>query len=79
MVTRVSCGHGGRALVADNIVWTLYGLLQLAVGLRVAGAIPGASAAPLVGAVLLWPGVMTIWGLRLMSWYGRERVDGRPG
>jgi uncharacterized protein involved in response to NO len=28
MVTRVSCGHGGRALVADRIVWSLFCLLQ---------------------------------------------------
>jgi hypothetical protein len=30
MVTRVSCGHGGRKLVADDLTWMLFGLLQLA-------------------------------------------------
>jgi uncharacterized protein involved in response to NO len=28
---------------------------------------------------LLWAGVMGVWGLRLIGWYGRLRVDGRPG
>ena len=42
MVTRVSCGHSGRALVADNLVWGLFWGLQLATLLRIAGALPGA-------------------------------------
>ena len=36
MVTRVSCGHSGRPLVADNLVWSLFWLLQAAVLLRIA-------------------------------------------
>ena len=36
MVTRVSCGHGGRALVADRLVWTLFWVLQLATVVRLA-------------------------------------------
>ncbi|MDO8276104.1 MAG: NnrS family protein, partial [Serpentinimonas sp.] len=35
MVTRVSCGHSGRTLVADRLVWGLFWLLQLATVLRV--------------------------------------------
>ncbi len=80
MVTRVSCGHSGRALVADNAVWTLFWLLQVAVVLRVAGAAalwPGRHL--LAAAALLWAAVMLIWGCRYGSWYGRPRADGRPG
>jgi hypothetical protein len=36
----VSCGHGGRALVADRIVWSLFCLLQLATLLRIAATLP---------------------------------------
>jgi len=79
MVTRVSCGHSGRTLVADALVWGVFCLLQLAVLLRVAGALDGAPLWVLTAAALLWAGVMGVWGLRLIGWYGRLRVDGRPG
>jgi len=79
MVTRVSCGHSGRTLVADALVWGLFCLLQLAVLLRVAGALEGMPVWVLTAAALLWFGVMGVWGLRLMGWYGRLRTDGRPG
>ena len=79
MVTRVSCGHSGRALVADNLVWGLFWALQLAVLLRIAGAVPGAPGWPIPVAALLWAAVMGAWGLRHGDWYGRPRADGRPG
>ena len=79
MVTRVSCGHSGRTLVADALVWAVFCLLQLAVLLRVAGALEGAAPWVLTAAALLWAGVMGVWGLRLIGWYGRLRADGRPG
>lgn len=80
MVTRVSCGHSGRALVADGLVWGLFWMLQLATVLRIAAAAHAALAQwLLLPAVLLWVGIMLIWGTRLGSWYGRLRADGRPG
>jgi len=79
MVTRVSCGHSGRALVADNLVWGLFWGLQLATLLRIAGALPGARAGWVLAAALLWAAVMVVWGARYGSWYGRLRVDGKPG
>jgi uncharacterized protein involved in response to NO len=80
MVTRVSCGHSGRALVADKLVWSLFWLLQAATLLRIGAAAQAAWAAwLLLAAALLWAGVMGVWGLRLGSWYGRLRTDGRPG
>jgi uncharacterized protein involved in response to NO len=80
MVTRVSCGHSGRALVADDLVWSLYWLLQLATVVRIASALQGAATPwALAGAAGLWAAVALAWGLRLGNWYGRPRSDGRPG
>ncbi|ROZ75449.1 NnrS family protein [Ramlibacter sp. WS9] len=80
MVTRVSCGHSGRPLVADNPIWTLFLLLQAATLLRVAAAVPQAPSALLAAAAAgVWAGVMAAWGIRYGSWYGHARADGRPG
>jgi len=80
MVTRVSCGHAGRSVVADDLVWRLFWLLQAATLLRIAAAVPSWPTQPLLtAAALLWAGLMLIWGLRYGSWYGRPRADGRPG
>jgi uncharacterized protein involved in response to NO len=80
MVTRVSCGHSGRPLVADNLVWLLFWLLQTTAVLRIAATVP---AAPMLGllvaAAVLWTSLMLAWGLRYGSWYGRARLDGKPG
>jgi uncharacterized protein involved in response to NO len=85
MVTRVSCGHGGRALVADDIVWRLFLLLQVAVVARVAGALPAAVVPPVAASALVtaaslaWAGVAIAWACRYGRWYGTSRPDGRPG
>ena len=59
--------------------WALFWLLQLAVLLRIGGALNQAPAWLVMAAALLWAGVMAVWGLRLLGWYGRQRADGRPG
>lgn len=83
MVTRVSCGHSGRALVADRIAWALFWLLQAATVLRIAAAVPGVPGVALPWLLLLaaglWAGTMGAWGVRLGRWYGCLRADGRPG
>jgi uncharacterized protein involved in response to NO len=80
MVTRVSCGHSGRPLVADNVVWLLFWLLQATAVLRIAATVPNAPMQDLLlTAALLWTALMLVWGLRYGSWYGRARADGRPG
>lgn len=80
MVTRVSCGHSGRPLVADNLVWSLFWLLQAAVLLRIAAA-AGWTGAPwlLAAAAFIWAAVMLAWGVRYGNWYGRPRADGHAG
>ncbi|MFD1709385.1 NnrS family protein [Ottowia sp. GY511] len=79
MVTRVSCGHGGRALTADDLVWVLFWALQVTVLLRLAAAVQGAPTWLTPLAALAWAGVVTAWALRYANWYGRPRTDGRPG
>lgn len=79
MVTRVSCGHSGRSLVADNLAWGLFWALQVAVGLRLVAAVQGMPAWLFGLAALAWTAVVTVWAVRYASWYGRPRIDGRPG
>ncbi|NMM10507.1 MAG: NnrS family protein [Polaromonas sp.] len=80
MVTRVSCGHSGRALVADNFIWSLFWLLQATTLLRLTAALQsGAAAWLLLLAALLWTTLMAVWAGRLAGWYGRLRADGRGG
>ena len=80
MVTRVSCGHSGRALVADRLVWSLFWLLQVTALLRIAAAAQSALASwLLLPSALIWAATMSLWGLRMGGWYGRVRADGRQG
>jgi uncharacterized protein involved in response to NO len=80
MVSRVSCGHSGRTLTADKLVWGLFWVLQVAVLLRLSAAIWAAHAPILlVLAASVWLVAVGVWALRYGNWYGRPRVDGRPG
>lgn len=84
MATRVSSGHGGRPLAADNLAWALYWGLQLAVVLRIAAALwspsqPGLISALTLAAALAWLLANLGWALRYGRWYGRPRIDGRSG
>jgi uncharacterized protein involved in response to NO len=79
MATRVSSGHSGRSLAADNTAWALYWVLQTAVLLRVVAALWPALATPFtVLAVLAWATAAVGWALRYGNWFVRARVDGRP-
>jgi uncharacterized protein involved in response to NO len=81
MVTRVSCGHGGRSLVADRLAWSAFLLLQAATVLRIAAALapPAWMGALTLAVAALWLAVVAPWALRLLRWYGQPRPDGRPG
>ena len=80
MVTRVSCGHSGRTLTADNLAWGLFWGLQVAVALRLLAVVwPSQSGWLLWGGATAWLLVMGGWALRYGRWYGLPRVDGRPG
>ncbi len=80
MATRVSCGHSGRSLAADNAAWAMYWVLQAAVVMRVIAALwdAGSTAFTLL-AVLAWTAATVAWALRYGTWFLRPRIDGRPG
>lgn len=78
--TRVSSGHGGRPVAADNIAWTLYWVLQSAMLLRVIAALwPAVSTAFTLLAMAAWTVATVGWAVRYGRWFGRPRLDGRPG
>lgn len=79
MVTRVTCGHSGRPLRADALAWGLFLLLQITVVVRLLAAVQGIPFGWTVAAALLWAIVVTFWGVRFAWWYGKPRVDGKPG
>ena len=78
MVTRVSAAHAGRPQVADNLIWSLFWLLQAATLLRIAATLPWAPAQPLLtAAAALWAAVVLAWGVRYGSGYGRIAITAR--
>jgi uncharacterized protein involved in response to NO len=80
MATRVSSGHGGRPLAADNTAWALYWVLQTAVLLRVIAALwPAQSSVFTLLAIGFWLVATVGWAVRYGRWFGRPRRDGRPG
>ena len=80
MGTRVASGHSGRPLAADNTAWALYWVLQTAIALRVLAAMwPTSGNWPLVVAAAVWSLAVSGWAMRYGSWFGRPRLDGRPG
>jgi uncharacterized protein involved in response to NO len=80
MATRVSSGHSGRSLAADNAAWAMYWVLQAAVVMRVVAALwdAGSTVFTLL-AVLAWTAATVAWALRYGMWFLRPRIDGRPG
>jgi uncharacterized protein involved in response to NO len=80
MATRVICGHGGIALVADDFVWTLFWLLQAATLMRIATPlVPAAGGALVSASAVLWTLVWLAWAMRHLPVLLRPRADGRPG
>lgn len=80
MSTRVATGQAGRSVAADGPAWALFLVLQAAVLLRIGAALrPAVEPGLLVAAALAWSGAVGGWALRYGAWFGRPRVDGRPG
>lgn len=78
MVTRVSSGHSGRSLVADDAMWALFCLLQVATVMRIVSALESAPTWLTLATAVVWLLVMAGWAARLVGWYGRPRADGKP-
>jgi uncharacterized protein involved in response to NO len=80
MTTRVSSGHGGRPVAADNPAWVLYWFLQVAVALRVTAALWPLAGTPMsLLAISAWAIATIGWSIRYGRWFGQPRADGRPG
>jgi uncharacterized protein involved in response to NO len=80
MATRVSAGHGGRPVAADDLAWRLFWALQCAIALRIVAELWNAGAVALtVAAALGWAGCVLAWAVRYGRWFGTPRADGRPG
>ena len=78
-VTRVSLGHSGRPLQADNGFVALYVLLHVVALWRVGLAIAGSHAAWLALASLAWLAVLLAWAARVVPMYLQPRQDGKAG
>lgn len=79
MVSRISGGLAGRALVADDFLWCVFWALQLVAALRVGTALlPSQRAASthlaLLATALAWCTICALWAMRYGRWYGRPRV-----
>ncbi len=80
MVTRVTRGHSGRSLTADDVTWLLFWVLQAATLLRLAAELwPQAHAWLLAAAVLAWLLAFGGWAWKYVPVYLRARADGKPG
>lgn len=83
MAARVSLGHSGRPLEADNLTWYAFlGIIAVAV-LRVAAEFPAVSGAGysalIILAAVLWLACFFFWATRYGLMYFRPRIDGKPG
>lgn len=80
MTTRISSGHGGHPVAADDTAWILYWTLQSAALLRVIAALWPAASEPLtLLAISAWSAATVGWSVRYGRWFGRPRLDARPG
>ena len=80
MVTRVTRGHSGRSLEADDATWRLFWLLQAATLLRLGAEFwPQAYAWLVTAAVLAWLAAFAGWAWNYVPAYLRPRSDGKPG
>lgn len=79
VVTRVSLGHTGRALILPTGSWLSYVLVHAGALARVAAAlVPSMPALLWVGAVL-WAGAFVLFAVLHAPMLLRPRVDGKPG
>jgi uncharacterized protein involved in response to NO len=70
MLTRIICAQTGRAVVADDVLWRLFWLLQGVIVLRL-----GAAIAAHFGSPLRWPLLAAAaigWGLLWLVWAARH-------
>ncbi len=81
MVSRVTMGHSGRPVAADDAMWAAFCTMQVAALLRVVSELPG-----LPGmyhlmwlSSALWLAAFAVWAWRFAPALWRPRADGKPG
>lgn len=80
MASRVTLGHSGQAVAADNAMWWAFCMMQGAAILRVASELP---ALPATNTLMwlssaFWLGAFALWAVRYAPAFWRPRADGRP-
>jgi uncharacterized protein involved in response to NO len=81
MASRVSLGHSGRPLVADQLTWYCFLGVLAATVVRIAAELPGG--ASLAGVLIplaaaMWLGCFGLWAWRYAPMYLRPGVDEGP-
>ncbi len=80
MVTRVTLGHSGGALKADNITWIIFIVFQSTAFFRIIGDAPFRDASYFyILAAIVWLGCFGTWNLKHVAIYWKPRSDGKPG
>jgi uncharacterized protein involved in response to NO len=84
MLTRIVCAQTGRTVVADDLIWSLFWLLQVAVVLRLTASLAAQFAPrwqwPLTAAgAALWSLLWLIWAWRYVPWLTRPKLTRREG
>jgi len=81
MASRVTMGHSGRPVAADDAMWRAFCMMQAAAALRVISelpTLPGTHALMWLSS-LLWLGSFALWAWRFAPAFWRPRADGSAG
>ncbi len=79
MMARVSLGHSGRPLIVDRWTTVAFGLLALAVPIRVVAPVVGFVVWPYTISGVLFAAAFMLFFFRFLSIWVRPRADGREG
>lgn len=79
MVTRVTQGHAGRALVMPTVAWFAFIAIQIVTAMRVAAEMLPDAAAWQALAAIGWLVAFAPWVVRIGRIYLSPRTDGKPG
>ncbi|MHB8535259.1 MAG: NnrS family protein [Sulfuricaulis sp.] len=81
MASRVTLGHSGRALAADDLTWRVLLGVNVTAVLRISAELAPASAGNTLNilAAIGWLVSLSPWVWRYAPMYLRPRVDGKPG
>lgn len=80
MASRVSLGHSGRPMRADQLTWLIFQGIQLSALIRVsAEVLPFGAPYGQLGAALIWLLVFGAWWGKYAPMLWQPRADGRPG